>query len=639
MKTSLIYPPTCDPTAPYLSLPALSAYLRHHGINVLPIDANVEGYDRLLRRAFLLEMAARITKRFARLNRKTSLSHTEKLLYGRLRQATPYTVWVPDAVEDAVSVMRDRAGSRFFDPHHYEKAMETIQAALLIISAAYSPLSMDFKSYRTPFSLLTPEQIRADADPDKNPFHDYFAGELQEQLKHHTPQLIGISMAFPGQIQPGFSLAYLLRRTFPETHITMGGPAVTQLFAHHPQEKIPDLLGPFDSVVLFEGEAALLNLADMLSKGNTPPRVIHGPKNTDLDRLPPPDFDGMPLNKYLSPEVVFPYDPTRGCYWGKCAFCHYGLSPKGTAMYRKRSVRRIVEDLLLLEDRWGCRIVYFSQDAFDHRTAAGLSRELLKSGTDIRWASDMRPEPILTREYCRDLKAGGALSLALGIESASPRMLQLIDKGIAVNDMRDAVKNLSEAGIAVEGMLFSDFPTETYADADATIAFIREMRGHLALFILGQFSLGYGSRVAQRPEDFGVQQTWYLAGDTLQTGLFYEERLAAKSDAERRKLDRAVEALSAGWWLHDYPWAGALSTAHTLLWYARYGPEVFRRFAGISRQQAAGWKSTRQPKRFHGDRMIREAEAREEEIWRRMVYDHKTVSPARYRQLCKEHGS
>ena len=50
MKIALVYPPTCDPTAPYLAVPALTV-LCAHGVEVLPVDANVEAYDALLRRA------------------------------------------------------------------------------------------------------------------------------------------------------------------------------------------------------------------------------------------------------------------------------------------------------------------------------------------------------------------------------------------------------------------------------------------------------------------------------------------------------------------------------------------------------------------------------------------------------------
>ncbi len=635
MKVALIYPPTCDPTAPYLSVPMLTAYLRSHALEVLPIDANVEVYDRLLRRTVLREMAGRVADRLGRLECKDSLSHTDQLLLARLWEVLPDLARVPEAVEDAVAVLRDRSGVRFFDPGHYEQAIQTVEAGLRLISAAYSPLMMNFSGYRTPFSLLTPEQIQADARPAENPFHDYFAGELADRLSCQSPDVIGISMAFPGQIQPGYALAYALRQALPAAHITVGGPAVTQLLVRHAAEKIPQLLGPFHSVVLYEGEEMLLALVRLLAGGQTPPRVLYGKRNTDLGLLPPPDFAGLPLDKYLSPEPVLPYDPTRGCYWGKCAFCHYGLSPWGTAVYRKRPIDRIVAHLRELEDRWGCRTVYFSQDAFDPRTAGKLARKLRSAGTSLRWASDMRPEPGLTPECCRDLREAGALSTALGIETAAPRLLRLINKGGSIKDIRAAVKNLAAAGIAVEAMCFTDFPTETYAEAESTLAFIGEQKDRLSLFICGRFGLGRGSRVAHEPEDYGIQKIWCPAGDEFKTGIFYEERFPSKSDGERQKLDQALDALSAGWWLHDYPWAGALSTAHTLLWFARYGSDVFKRFAGTPRQTAAPQPSSFRSTRFDIDRIMRVAGGREAAIWQQLIYDHKAVGPKLYERLSR----
>jgi hypothetical protein len=67
MRIALIYPPTCDPITPYIALPTLTAFLRHHGVAVLQIDASLEAYDRLLRPSYLAEMAKRATARLWRL--------------------------------------------------------------------------------------------------------------------------------------------------------------------------------------------------------------------------------------------------------------------------------------------------------------------------------------------------------------------------------------------------------------------------------------------------------------------------------------------------------------------------------------------------------------------------------------------
>src|SRR5208282_1819886 len=138
-----------------------------------------------------------------------------------------------------------------------------------------------------------------------------------------------------------------------------------------------------------------------------------------------------------------------------------------------------------LQKRFGTRIFYFSQDVLSPRIATGIARGIVARRLDVKWGTDMRPERSLTAARCAELVAGGQLSAALGVESASPRLLSLIDKGIPVEAVADAVVSLSQAGVAVEAMCFSDFPTETTREAMQTVRFVEGLGEELSLFILG----------------------------------------------------------------------------------------------------------------------------------------------------------
>src|SRR5689334_24898687 len=87
VKIALVYPPSCDPTAPYLAVPMLTGFLRAHGVEVLPIDANVEAYDALLRPAPLAALRDRIERRLSRLEKRPALDHAAQLAYLALWQA------------------------------------------------------------------------------------------------------------------------------------------------------------------------------------------------------------------------------------------------------------------------------------------------------------------------------------------------------------------------------------------------------------------------------------------------------------------------------------------------------------------------------------------------------------------------
>ena len=633
MKVALVYPPSCDPTAPYLSIPTLSAWLRKHDVEVLPVDANLEAWEALLAKGPLTKLGVQIEERLAALEAKSTLSHEDQLLYATLWRARGDAVAVPGAIEAALEVFRDKSGDRFYDSASYESAVSTVEAAQRVISAAHAPTVLDFVAYRTPFSLLTAEEIARDACADRDPFHDYFVA-LAERLRDAKVGLIGISVAFPGQVQPAFSLAYVLRAHCPGIHVTVGGPALTQMLLRLKGEKLEKALGPFHSAVVYEGEIALLDMVRALERGEDPAangRVIRGTTMEDMSQLPAPDFDGLPLDRYLAPDLVLPYDPTRGCYWGVCTFCHYGLAEVGTARYRERPPEVVLDHLASLKGKYGSSIFYFSQDVFSPRIASRIARGIRERNLGIRWGTDMRPERALTKERCEELVAGGALSTALGVESANPRVLSLIDKGIPADDVKNAIQNLSRAGVAVEAMCFTDFPTETYREAMESVRFVHGVKEDLSLFILGRFDLTHGSLVAQKPGEFGIKEMWQVEGDELGTGLFFAEKRKAKREGDQAKLEQAVIELSSGWRLHRYPWAGALSTAHTMLWYAKRGKEVFRALGPSPAPQIFGGRAREADARFDVEQVSEEAAENEAAIWGELVHAERRVTADAYR--------
>ncbi|MDF2696007.1 MAG: yliB, partial [Labilithrix sp.] len=391
MRVALVYPPTCDPTAPYLAVPMLTGFLRAHGVEVLPVDANVEAFDALLEPGPLAALRDRLTARLAELDGLRTLSHTEQLEYAALVRARGDADAVPRGIEEAKATLRDEA--RFFDDA-YARAVSTIDAALRVVSATHHPLHLDFTAYRTPFGLTSLEEVERAALPDADPFDAYVTDVLIPRLREAQVDVVGISVCFPGQLQPAYAFATKIKRALPNVHLTCGGPGITQMLIRLAGQRLARALGPFDSACVFEGEHTLLALVRAL-EAKTPLREVanvvvrdrlmgarwlsgHGME--DLKALPPPDFDGLPFDKYLAPRIVLPYDPTRGCYWGKCTFCHYGLAEVGTAAYRERDVARVVEDLRALSERHGTRHFYLSQDSVAPKTIVKLSQALIDAG-------------------------------------------------------------------------------------------------------------------------------------------------------------------------------------------------------------------------------------------------------------------
>jgi hypothetical protein len=613
-------------------------------VEVLPIDANVEAYDALLAPGPLAKLRDRLEKRLSRLEHKPELDHISQRAYLQMWNARGDAQAAPAGIGEAVAVLRDR--ERFFDPQSYARAIATMESALRLISAAYAPLDLSFSGYRTPFALTTMKEIGDDASPERNPFYHYIES-LAERLRAAAPAVIGISICFPGQLTPAYGFALHLKRLLPQVHFTVGGPALTQLFLKLRDVALSAALGPFDSAVMFEGEHTLHRLLGALDTGDDLSQLENvvvrdrsgaasyrpGHASEDLRTLPAPDFDGLPLDRYFSPFLTLPYDPTRGCYWGKCTFCHYGLAEVGTASYRERTVETALDHLAALAERHCTRYFYLSQDSVAPKTLVKLAKGMADRGMTLRWATDLKPENYLTEERAAVLRRGGAVACALGVESAAPRVLTLIDKGAPNSTVRNTIGHLAAADIAVEAMCFTDFPTETASEAMATLRFIEEHGEEIALYIIGEFDLTDGALVAKHPEQFGLKEIYRLDGDELGTGLFYDEAKPAKRASDHGRIDEALSRLGRNWWLHRYPWAGSLSTAHTVFYYDRFGPGAFRELARRPLDAAPfGARAFSALARYDLDE-VRRSDDREQQLWHHLVREKRHVSRAAYRAL------
>lgn len=583
----LVHPPFADPTQPYVSLPTLKGWLGAKGIAVRVLDLNVRAAHHLFDEAALAGWVKRLGERLATLDRATSLSaeeaHELTVLAGARRAAELCLAMDPSPLE----VLRSE---RFYDPQQYEWARQRSDAVFELLSAVAFPFRYGWNHvthHTVPWSF---ELLASYCTEHRSPLAAFYRAAVRA-LPAHTP-FVGVSVAFPSQLPEALALVQVVREELPGAFTALGGPAIHQVVVHYDAQQRARILERVDAIGLYEGEALLERLLPMLVAGRRelgtvpnllamgPAGPVLGPRWTLLPKdSPAPDYDDLDLDSYLAPSRTLLYAPTRGCYWGRCSFCYYGLAETSTAAYREVPPDVAATQLRALTERHGARHVYLSCDVLSPSYAVRLATALVEQGVELTWSSDLKIERFFTDERCTLLYRSGLRAAAFGIESGSDRILTLIDKGCDRATLTAVNRRFHAAGIATEWMAFTDHPDETVDEALETIEWVAEEQGAIDLFIVGQFGLERGSLIAQHPERYGVAEVRYAQGDDLRLYAQYVPISAPRTPEETARIDSVLAAVSARYSLRPYPWAGANSTHHTLLWVLRRGQGALRRDA------------------------------------------------------------
>jgi len=589
-KTALIYPPIADFTQPHPAIPYLAAFLRKRGETVVIKDLNIEAHDSILSTHFLEFCQQKIESKFEQLEKQDFLKLSEHSQYQALLSALGVHSRIISHIDDIKQGFKNP--SHFYDYSVYSRTVEDFKQALHIISSAYHPMKIEPCEYTTPYFLTSHEDIEKQCQIEINPLISFYQEHFIPWIQEESPEIIGFSVTYPTQILQMFALAKLIRTCFPDIHLCAGGAFICRMALNLSENSCSMLFSYLDSIILYEGESALFNLIQHLKSSSTHHSMdntilydrktnqIHYPSGhtilENIDNIPPPDYDGYPLHLYLSPEIVLPYAPTRGCYWNRCTFCHYGASKKGTLQYREKKLEHIISDLDHLSQKYGINHFAFSVDVIRPKTVLSIAQSIINNKRDYLWSTDIKIDDFFTEKNCYILKQGGCLSVAIGLESASQRILRLMDKGILPDQAVKCIHNLSNAGIATQVMTFLNFPTETASEAMKTIQFIQHHMAHISLFTMGDFIIHEGAKIYQSPQQFGIDRVYYLKHDPFKLLVQYNEKRPSKAHIEKMHIESAYEEIASHYVPQDFPFVGGVSNSHTLLYFKQFGKNILK---------------------------------------------------------------
>jgi anaerobic magnesium-protoporphyrin IX monomethyl ester cyclase len=509
MKVMLFFPPNWTPTMPHLALPTLTAYLRRQGVEVIQRDLNVEVFDAILTRDYIRASVERLRGEYGpqgtQRPRRPRPPKPEQIQW-----ALRHGPGLATQVEQAKRVIRSDA---FFDGPTGRRAFQVIDDCLQLASLPFFPASLQLQSYEAAEPVDSSRALlHAVRDPQHNLFLDLYRRLILPDILAQAPDIVGISIPSMPQMLAGMTLGYLIKAAGLTCHVTVGGPHISMLREQLP--KTPALFSLFDSAVVFDGEVALLQLAEALSGKRDLSRVpnliykqgdqVHvNPRKTPekIADLPPPDFAGLPLDRYLAPRLVLPLLTARGCYFGKCAFCNVGYGePESFSQLR---AEQLAQQMAALHEQYGVRHIFFADEAITPRNLRALAP--LLAGSGLHWGGCARFEKVIDQELLQNMAQGGCRMILFGLESASESIMAAMIKGTELPHMSRILRESATAGIWNHTFFFFGFPGETLADAQETVNFLYEHKPYIHSAALGTFLMERYSPAHLAPQSFGVK--------------------------------------------------------------------------------------------------------------------------------------
>jgi radical SAM superfamily enzyme YgiQ (UPF0313 family) len=306
--------------------------------------------------------------------------------------------------------------------------------------------------------------------------------EFFEKIDDFQPDLIFLQVP-----TPGYGTCVNLTKDFHNSFkakIIWLGPHVTAL----PERALED---GADLVIRGEPELTVRELIENKFKPSKKIKgisfkengvVINTPNREpieNLDELSFPSRDLLDLDKYILPygtrEAKYtPIISARGCPF-RCFFCTSQIFYNH--FLRMRSTENIMKEVEEVVNKYGIKHLSFWDDTFtaNKKRVIEICDEIIKRKLDITWFCFGRVDTV-DKEVLAKMKAAGCYQIQFGAESGDPEILKKINKGITVEQIRNAVKLTQEAGIEAAAFFIFGFPWETKETITRTIEFIKEIK-------------------------------------------------------------------------------------------------------------------------------------------------------------------
>jgi hypothetical protein len=168
---------------------------------------------------------------------------------------------------------------------------------------------------------------------------------------------------------------------------------------------------------------------------------------------------------------------------------------------------------------------HFVDEAAPPALMRELALEILKRGLSVTWWTNIRFEKKFTKDLCLLLKASGCIAVSGGLEVASDRLLELIDKGVSVEQVAQVTRNFTDAGIMTHAYLMYGYPTQTVQETIDSLEMVRQLfeAGVIQSGFWHQFALTAHSPIGLNPTKYGVIKDTEVIGTFANNDILFTD--------------------------------------------------------------------------------------------------------------------
>jgi radical SAM superfamily enzyme YgiQ (UPF0313 family) len=395
-----------------------------------------------------------------------------------------------------------------------------------VIRDAVDP-RFEFVRYAESLAASQPsfDRLQAELGQPRGLVDSYLHTLTLEALSRHQPDLVLLTAPFPGNVYGAFRIAQTIKQTHPTLVTVLGGGYCNTELRSLSEPRVFDY---FDFITLDAGERPLLALVEHVQGQRPPDRLVrtYTRERHYVDYQEPdiafsdsgtPTYAGLPLDDYLSLlDMLNPMHRlwsdgrwnklmvAHGCYWKQCSFCDLDL--EYISRYDLATTDVLVDRIESLVRETGQTGFHFVDEAAPPKALRSLANALLQRQLAISWWGNIRFEKSFNADLCQLLADSGCIAVTGGLEVASDRLLQLMNKGVSVEQVARVTHAFSDAGILVHAYLMYGFPTQTVQDTVDALEYVRQLfaAGCIQSGFFHRFTCTVHSPVGRHPEQYGV---------------------------------------------------------------------------------------------------------------------------------------